>query len=113
MFCQKCGKEIDNEAVVCIHCGCATENQSVKKVKTGENVKSFVYNENFFKLLKALICACVGLYAFLKLFFLTRMDSAYRTIEAGWWLSLWFLISIVGVIGVIEFVIKSKNQNRR
>lgn len=23
MFCQKCGKEIMDEAVVCIHCGCA------------------------------------------------------------------------------------------
>lgn len=24
-FCRKCGKEIDDEAVVCIHCGCATD----------------------------------------------------------------------------------------
>lgn len=24
MFCSKCGKEIDDEAVVCVHCGCAT-----------------------------------------------------------------------------------------
>ena len=23
MFCNKCGKEINDEAVVCIHCGCA------------------------------------------------------------------------------------------
>lgn len=22
MFCEKCGKEINDEAVVCIHCGC-------------------------------------------------------------------------------------------
>ena len=26
MFCSKCGREIDNEAVVCVHCGCATMN---------------------------------------------------------------------------------------
>ena len=26
MFCSKCGKEINNEAVVCVHCGCATAN---------------------------------------------------------------------------------------
>ncbi|MBR4296116.1 MAG: zinc ribbon domain-containing protein [Clostridia bacterium] len=26
MFCSKCGKEIDNEAVVCVHCGCPTQN---------------------------------------------------------------------------------------
>ena len=26
MFCSKCGKEINDEAVVCVHCGCATAN---------------------------------------------------------------------------------------
>lgn len=26
MFCQNCGKEIDDKAVVCVHCGCATNN---------------------------------------------------------------------------------------
>lgn len=24
MFCTRCGKEILNEAVVCVHCGCST-----------------------------------------------------------------------------------------
>ena len=27
MFCRKCGKEVSDEAVVCIHCGC-TVNES-------------------------------------------------------------------------------------
>ena len=27
MFCSKCGKEVNDEAVVCIHCGCAIENK--------------------------------------------------------------------------------------
>lgn len=31
MFCSKCGKEIDNEAIVCIHCGCATNNTTSQK----------------------------------------------------------------------------------
>lgn len=26
MFCHKCGKEIDDDAVVCIHCGASTKN---------------------------------------------------------------------------------------
>lgn len=26
MFCFKCGKEIDDEAVVCVHCGAPTKN---------------------------------------------------------------------------------------
>ncbi len=25
-FCSKCGKEINNDAVVCVHCGCSTSN---------------------------------------------------------------------------------------
>ena len=24
MFCKNCGKEIDDKAVICVHCGCAT-----------------------------------------------------------------------------------------
>ena len=28
MFCQKCGKEIHSDAVVCIHCGCSVNRGS-------------------------------------------------------------------------------------
>lgn len=34
MYCNKCGKEIDDEAVVCIHCGCAVNG--VKRSKVSE-----------------------------------------------------------------------------
>ena len=27
MFCSNCGKEIDDKAVVCIYCGCSTNNK--------------------------------------------------------------------------------------
>ena len=30
MFCSKCGKEINDEAVICIGCGCAVRNSSVE-----------------------------------------------------------------------------------
>ena len=29
MFCQKCGSEINNEAVICVKCGCAVSGKSV------------------------------------------------------------------------------------
>lgn len=29
MFCKNCGKEIDDKAAVCIHCGVATGNSSI------------------------------------------------------------------------------------
>ena len=33
MFCANCGKEINDNAVICVHCGCSTgkEEQSNKK----------------------------------------------------------------------------------
>jgi len=30
MFCSNCGKEIDDKAVVCVHCGAATHNFNPK-----------------------------------------------------------------------------------
>lgn len=33
MFCSKCGKEINDEAIVCPNCGCATANYVSAKEK--------------------------------------------------------------------------------
>lgn len=30
MFCKNCGKEINDQAVVCVHCGCAVANAAPK-----------------------------------------------------------------------------------
>lgn len=34
-FCSKCGKEINDEAVVCVHCGCQVENKPAANNDTG------------------------------------------------------------------------------
>lgn len=31
MFCSNCGKEIDNKTIMCIHCGCAINNNNFVK----------------------------------------------------------------------------------
>lgn len=28
MFCEKCGKEVHDEAVVCVHCGCSLKSST-------------------------------------------------------------------------------------
>jgi len=33
MFCKKCGKEIMDDAVVCVHCGCSVQPIVVQTVK--------------------------------------------------------------------------------
>lgn len=43
MYCNHCGKEVDNKAVVCIHCGCSLEKEMKtrpedKEAKTGIGV---------------------------------------------------------------------------
>ena len=35
MFCSKCGKEVDDEAVVCLGCGCAVNESRVLKDNRG------------------------------------------------------------------------------
>ena len=43
MFCSKCGKEIENEAVVCVHCGCPTQNF---KNETNAKDQPIIINNN-------------------------------------------------------------------
>ena len=44
MFCSKCGEEIDNEAVICVHCGCPTQNY--KDDKQAKDQPIIINNNN-------------------------------------------------------------------
>lgn len=37
MFCTNCGKEIDNNAVICVHCGVATGKQMSNNESSGRS----------------------------------------------------------------------------
>lgn len=37
MFCSNCGKEIDDKAVICVHCGCETRNRTWINVFNNHN----------------------------------------------------------------------------
>jgi hypothetical protein len=48
MFCEKCGKEVLDEAVVCVHCGCSLKSSSVSDINNeplsgGVQVLSFCF----------------------------------------------------------------------
>ena len=36
MFCKKCGKEILDDAVICVHCGCSTQNNNFVAANTND-----------------------------------------------------------------------------
>ena len=36
MFCTKCGKEILDDAIICVHCGCGTQANSASAVAAND-----------------------------------------------------------------------------
>lgn len=43
-FCSKCGKEIHDEAVICVHCGCSVGGSQNKKPTKTDNADNAEYN---------------------------------------------------------------------
>lgn len=62
MFCYKCGKEIDDEAIVCPHCGCATKNYNprVKNVAPAQPREEGVSSKS--RLVALLLCIFLGIF---------------------------------------------------
>lgn len=46
MYCEKCGNQIDDNAIVCPNCGCATSNYSVQATQTNP-IPQPVYTQPF------------------------------------------------------------------
>ena len=57
MFCYKCGKQLDDEAVICPGCGCATKNYGAK-AKTSSAVNSNASDKS--RLIALILCVFVG-----------------------------------------------------
>ena len=55
MFCGKCGKEVNDEAVVCIHCGCALKEEKSSAPQSTEGAGCFLSGLSFFFPLLGLI----------------------------------------------------------
>ncbi|MDE6597696.1 MAG: DUF4190 domain-containing protein [Clostridia bacterium] len=62
MFCKNCGKEINDNAVVCPHCGVQVAHVQVNNSNSNESntiaIVGFVFA--FFMPLIGLICSCIG-----------------------------------------------------
>lgn len=42
MFCSKCGKEVHDEAEICVHCGCRIRNEPLLTADDGKNLTRFL-----------------------------------------------------------------------
>ena len=47
MFCDKCGKEVNDEAVVCIHCGCSLKVEATSNPQNSEGAGCFLSGLSF------------------------------------------------------------------
>lgn len=95
MFCKNCGKEIDDKAAVCIHCGVATHTKP-----------SIVDNGGFGWGLLGCCIPIVGL-----ILFLVWKDTKPKTSKAAGigalvavicWILLYVLIFVLGVAGAMS-----------
>ena len=73
MYCSTCGKEINDNAVICPHCGCTTKNyEKVSNVRKDEENKILYLLLGFFLPIVGLI-----------LYFVWKMDHPVRAYHVG------------------------------
>lgn len=77
MFCKNCGKEVDDKAVICVHCGCATGNIGVSK----EWLITFIL---------CLLLGALGIH---------RFYTGYKTSAI-----VMLVLAITGVFSIVSFV---------
>ncbi len=95
-FCRKCGKEINDDAVMCVHCGCATEKAA--RPSTNQNPDYDPYSgADFVEVLLSLLIPIAGiiLYVVKKD---TRPKAAKTCLITGvvTWAICFILMTILG-----------------
>ena len=91
MYCKNCGKEIDEKAYVCVHCGVRTENKAVQTATDGESKTGL-------GVLMALFLGLIGLIIGLCIY---KSDSYERqTFVKGWGITF----AICAVVAIILYV---------
>ena len=60
-YCRKCGKELDDNAVVCPHCGVLVDENALKTKDTSNTIAVVGFILSFLIALAGLICCIIGL----------------------------------------------------
>ena len=60
-YCRKCGKELDDNAVVCPHCGVLVDDNALKPKSTTNTIAIVGFIFSFLIALAGLICCIIGL----------------------------------------------------
>ena len=92
MFCKECGSEINDKAVVCVKCGCATGR--------GSNSLRIVY------ILLALFTGTLGIHNYYAGYYKKGIIQLFITLTMGW-----LYLPLLGVIiwNIIEICTVTKD----
>lgn len=92
MFCTNCGKEINPEAIICVHCGAPTKN-NVSKVASGSDDGGALW------LIVGLLIPVVGLILYL----VWKEEKPRTASQAGKGALIGFIINVIFTI--LSFVL--------
>lgn len=96
MFCQHCGGEVKDEAMVCIHCGCALKNQ----VNTNP-----ITNTDTPKTGMGVLLAFVGLIGLIiGLVIYPTGTVARHTFLKGFWITIGVFFGVGFLIGLLSVI---------
>lgn len=84
MFCKKCGQEILDDAVVCVHCGCSTQDSNAIVATTNDAPSAGLAVLGFF-------IPLVGLIVWL----INKDDKPLKAKSAGKGALIGFIVSMV------------------
>ncbi|MBR3864881.1 MAG: zinc ribbon domain-containing protein [Clostridia bacterium] len=93
MYCQNCGQEVNDNAVVCVHCGCSVKTEETKSVTTANGISI-----NTVGVLLGLFLGLIGLVIGILLY----KDDAKQVFIKGWVKG--FVIGIVAsvLLGIVS-----------
>lgn len=94
MYCKKCGQEVNDEAVVCVHCGCA-----IKEDKTSEEMNK---EKTGIGVLMGLFLGIIGLIIGIVIY--PQDTIARKTFLKGWGIAFGISMCVLVVIYIIVYV---------
>lgn len=92
MFCKNCGAEIDDKAVICVKCGCSTDNATALPSNSASGAVSPKS-----RLVAFLLCTFVGMLGVHR-FYLGRVGSGIAMIFTLGGLGIWLLIDWIIIL---------------
>ena len=98
MFCVHCGNEVSDEAVICIHCGCALKPQKLNSGSNQSSVSTLKTVANVFMIISTIL---MGFYLIPLIWCIPMLCCYSSKIRNGEPISIGFKICILIFVSLI------------